>query len=87
MIISEKDKTYHCTGTHCSETCNINLYQRKIGNSSPLTNRQYDNSVLLGKNGGNSQSGNAASCQLILDYLLTDRITVTAEYLPSSLNI
>ena len=26
--------------------------KRQIGNSNPLTNRQYDISVLLGKNGG-----------------------------------
>ena len=32
------DKTYQCTGAYCSETCNINLYQGKIGNSNPLTN-------------------------------------------------
>ena len=63
LVISGKDKTYQYTGAHCSETCNIDLYQRQIGNSNPLTNRQYDSSVLLGKNGGNSQSRTATSSQ------------------------
>ena len=55
LVLSGKDKTYQFTGAHCSETCNIDLNQRIIGNSNPLTNRQYDSSVLLGRNGGNSQ--------------------------------
>ena len=42
LVISGKDKTYQYTGAHCSETCNIDLYQRQIRNSNPLTNRQYD---------------------------------------------
>ena len=63
LVISGKDKTYQYTGAHCSETCNIDLYQKQIGNSNPLTNRQYDSSVLLGKNGGNSQSRTATSSQ------------------------
>ena len=63
LVISGKDKTYQYTGAHCSETCNIDLYQRQIRNSNPLTNRQYDSSVLLGKNGGNSQSRTATSSQ------------------------
>ena len=29
LVISEKDKTYQCTGAHCSETCYISLYRRK----------------------------------------------------------
>ena len=52
LVISGKDKTYQYTRAHCSETCNIDLYQRQIRNRNPLTNKQYDNSVLLGKNGG-----------------------------------
>ena len=52
LVISGKDKTYQCSGAHCSETCNIDLYQRKIGNSNPLINRQYDSSFLLGKIAG-----------------------------------
>ena len=63
LVISGKDKTFQYTGAHCSETCNIDLYQRQIGNSNPLTNRQYDSSVLLGKNGENSQSRTATSSQ------------------------
>ena len=63
LVISGKVKTYQYTGAHCSETCNIDLYQRQIGNSNPLTNRQYDSSVLLGKNGGNSQPRTATSSQ------------------------
>ena len=42
LVISGKDKTYQYTGAHCSETCNNDLHQRQIGNSNPLTNRQYD---------------------------------------------
>ena len=42
LVISGKDKTYQYTGGHCSETWNIDLYQRQIRNSNPLTNRQYD---------------------------------------------
>ena len=61
LVISGKDKTYQYTGAHCSETANIDLYQRQIRNSNPLTNRQYDSSVLLGKNGENSQSKTATS--------------------------
>ena len=52
LVISGRDKTYQYTGAHCNETCNIDLSQRQIGNSNPLTNRQYGRSVLLGKNGG-----------------------------------
>ena len=63
LVISGKDKTYQYTGAHCSETSNIDLYQRQIGNSNPLTNRQYDSSVLLGKIGGNSQSRTATNNQ------------------------
>ena len=63
LVIAGKDKTYQCTGAHCSETCNINLYQGKIGNSNQLKNRQYDSSVLLSKNGGNIHSKIAASIQ------------------------
>ena len=59
LVTSVKDKTCQCTGAHCSETSNIDLYQRQIGNSNPLTDRQYDSSVLLGKIGGNSQSRTA----------------------------
>ena len=62
-LISEEEKKYQCTGAQCSETCNINLYQGKVGNNNPLTNRQYDSSILLGKNGENSQSRIAASSQ------------------------
>ena len=61
--MSGKEKTYQCTGAHSSETCNTDLYQRKTGNSNPLTNRQNGSSVFLGKNGGNSQSRTAASSQ------------------------
>ena len=63
LVISGKEKTYECTGAHSSENCNTDLYQRKIGNSNPLTNRQNGSSVLLGKNGENSQSRTAASSQ------------------------
>ena len=35
----------------------------KIGNSNPLTNRQYDSSVLIGRNGGSSQSRTALNSQ------------------------
>ena len=63
LVISGKDKTYQYTRAHCSKTCNTDLYQRQIRNSNPLTNRQYDSSVLLGKNGGNSQSRTATSSQ------------------------
>ena len=28
LVISGKDKTYQYTGAHCSETCNIGLYQK-----------------------------------------------------------
>ena len=28
LVTSVKDKTYQCTGAHCSETSNIDLYQR-----------------------------------------------------------
>ena len=51
------------TGAHCSQTCNIDLYQRQIRNINPLTNRQYDHSVLLGKNGGNPQSRTVTGSQ------------------------
>ena len=61
--MSGKDKTYQCSGAQCSETCNIDLYRRKIGNNNPLINRQYDSSVLLSKNGVNLQSKSAASSQ------------------------
>ena len=37
--------------------------KRQIGNSNPLTNRQYDSSVLLGKNGENSQSRTVTGSQ------------------------
>ena len=63
LVISGKDKTYQYTGAHCSETCNIDFYQGQIRNNNPLTNRQYDSSVLLGKNGENSQSRTATSSQ------------------------
>ena len=63
LVISGKDKAYQCTRAHCSETCNIDLYPRKIGNSNPLINRPYDSSVLFDKNGGNSQSRTATSSQ------------------------
>ena len=38
LFISAKDKTYQCTGAHCSETCKFNLCQGKIGNNNPFTN-------------------------------------------------
>ena len=63
LVISRKDKTYQYTGAHCSETCNIDFYQGQIRNNNPLTNRQYDSSVLLVKNEGNSQSRTATSSQ------------------------
>ena len=63
LFISAKDKTYQCTGAHCSETCKFNLCQGKIGNNNPFTNWQYDSSVLLGKNVGNLQSRIALSSQ------------------------
>ena len=63
LVISGKNKTYQCTRAHCTETCNIDLYQRKIGNSNPLRIRQYQSSALLGKNGANSQSRAAISSQ------------------------
>ena len=37
--------------------------KKQIGNSNPLTNRQYDSSVLLGKNGENSQSRTVTGSQ------------------------
>ena len=63
LVISGKDKTFQYIGAHCSETCNIDHYQREIRNSNTLTNRQYDSSVLFGKNGGNPQSRTATSSQ------------------------
>ena len=45
----------------------------------PLTNRHYGSSVLLGKNGGNSQSRIATSSQGNMGLLLTNRIAVTGE--------
>ena len=63
LVISGKDKTYQCTGAHCSETFNIDLYHREIRNINPLAYRQYGSSVLLGKNGKNSQSRTATSSQ------------------------
>ena len=72
-------------GAHCIETCHINLYQ--IGNNNPLETRQYDSSLLLCKNGGNVQSRTAIQVNKeISDYVLANRIAVTTEYLPSSLN-
>ena len=63
-MISGKDKTYQCTGAHCSETCNIDLYQRKIGDRNQVTNRHYDSSVLLGlPSEKKSQSRTATSSQ------------------------
>ena len=61
LVVSGNDKTYRCTGTHCSETCKINLYQGKIDNTNAFTNRQYHSSVLLGKIGVNSQLRTATS--------------------------
>ena len=87
LVISGKDKAYQSTGARCSENCNIDLYQRKIGNSNPLTNRQCDSSVLLGKNGGTRSQELLQVAKEIWDYLLANRIAVTAEYLPRSLNI
>ena len=56
LVISGKDKAYQCTGAQWSETCNINLYQGKIGNNNPLTNRQYDSlSYLVKMRGTRSQ--------------------------------
>ena len=63
LVISGKDKTYQYTGAPCSETCNIDLYQRQIGKSNPRTNRQYNSFILLGKNGGNLQSRTATRSQ------------------------
>ena len=63
LVISGKDKTYQYTGAPCSETCNIDLYQRQIGNSNPRTNRQYNSFILLGKNEGNLQSKTATRSQ------------------------
>ena len=61
FVISGKDKTYQCIGVHCSETCNIKLYQGKISNNNLVTTRLNDSSVLVGKNGVNSQSRIATS--------------------------
>ena len=63
LVVSGNDETYQCIGTHCSETCNINLYQEKIDNTNLFTNRQHHSSVLLGKAGGNSQPTTATSIQ------------------------
>ena len=61
---------------------------QKIGNSNPHTNRQYGSSALLGKNGGGTRSPELLQvAKEIWDYLLANGIAVTAEYLPSSLNI
>ena len=59
--------------TYCSETCNINLYQGKIGR---------------GERGGLARSQELLQvAKEIWDYLLANRIAITTEYLPSSLNI
>ena len=40
LVISGKDKTYQCTGAHCSETCNIDLIKGKLVTAIQL---QIDN--------------------------------------------
>ena len=60
LVISEKDKTYQCTGAHCIETCNINLYRV---NRLQQSTCKYYSSVLLDKIESSSQSRTATSNQ------------------------
>ena len=69
-VTSGKEKTYQCTGAYCSETCNIHVYQRQIGNSNPLTNRQDDSSVLQVEMGETHSQKLLQVAKEIWDYLL-----------------
>ena len=60
---------------------------QKIGNSNPHTNRQYGSSALLGKKGGTRSPELLQVAKEIWDYLLANGMAVTAECVPSSLNI
>ena len=80
------------TWSYQERTKHINVLEfiavkRQIGNSNPLTNRQYDISVLLGKNGGTHSPELLQVAKKIWDYLLVNGIAVKADYLQSSLNI
>ena len=80
LVISGKDKTYQYTGAHCSETCNIDLYQRQIGNSNPLTNRQHEPLSYLVKMEGIRSPELLQAAKEMWDYLLANGTAVTAEY-------
>ena len=80
LVISGKDKTYEYTGAHCSGTCNIDLYQRQIGNSNPLTNRQHEPLSYLVKMEGIRSPELLQAAKEMWDYLLANGTAVTAEY-------
>ena len=87
LVISGKDKTYQYTGAHCIKTCNIDLYQ---GKSVTAIHLQIGNMTALSylvKMEGSRSPELLQVAKEIWDYLLAYGIAVTAEYLPSSLNI
>ena len=78
----EKD-AHKQTGTSCIETSSENLFESTGNRVTANSDRQYSSPDLLSENRGYKKCTNYFFKQ-ILELLLSKKVTVPAEYLPSA---
>ena len=79
--------THKCVRTEISKISTFDLQQTKIFENGSFTNRQHHCTTLPSENGGKGEQMLLKLSKEIWQYLSKHQITITAEYLPSFLNV
>ena len=79
--------SYKCIGNEGSKTSFASISQAFSDENYSFPNRQYNSFVLFCKDGGTKNKYLIELAKEIWKYLLHHGITITAEYLPSSMNV
>ena len=77
--------THQCSGAKSNKMGSVDFH--KVQENKSSADRQYDSSLIPIKNGGTHSMQLLALAKLIWDYLFSRQITITAEYIPSHLNV
>ena len=79
--------TYKCSGNNSSKVCDSNIHKKTIKYSNSLTDRQQNCTFIFFENGGTHNRECFPISKSIWSYLLTKQIAISAEDLPSALNV
>ena len=85
-VSSRRGTAYKDTRTAGSKICDTYILQIQKGSNSPCANAQSSSISLFGKNGRDKNLSMIQEAKEIWEFCSFDQITLTAEYLPGTLN-